>query len=508
MLKILLQNSGSNLSVFFVKLCTTFVMAPVIIRALGNYDYGLWEVVFSIVGYMGMLDIGMRPAVVRYVAKFKAENDRASLERLFSSAFLFNGIIGLVSFCILLGWAYASPSLLHHGETNPERYFLFFLIVAIQVFIQFAGYVAECFHMGHQRYLLINNITILNTVIGNTITYFLLKNGYGLLVLAFVNACGITLKYLIYLWTMHFQRFDNYQFRFRKISLLMIKRMLVFGSKTFIQSLAGMVTETANISIIGFLLGPAMVPFYSIPAQLIGYVRRLSMTVTDVFMPMFSHLDASERQEDLKELYLVASKYIIGFAYPLMIGVSLLGKAFIARWIGVEYALRGESIIYILAGGFLILLIHPLHQRYLVGINKVAFLSKIRTVLAFFLIVNSIIMVHYLGINGAALAILLSFAVFEPLVLQYTCRQLGVPVRKYVSRVLVPVWIPSLFLFGSLWFASYNFSLESYTEIFVASAACGLLYLVLFTFITINGEERRFVLKIIPSKIQASLRKS
>lgn len=501
MLRLLARNSGSNISVFVVKLCSAFIMAPVIVRALGNYDYGLWEIVFSVIGYMGMLDIGMRPAVVRYVAKFDAEQDRASLDKLFTSAFLFNGAIGLFCFMTLLGWSFFNPQILYGKTGNAQRYFLFLLIVGIQVFFQFPGYVAECFHEGLQRYVLKNNITIINTIVGNSIAYFLLKNGQGLLTLALVNAGGISAKYVSYLLLLRLEKFGKYTLGLRNFSPEMLKKMLVFGSKTFVQSLGGMITENSAPVIVGFFLGPAVVPFYTIPARLIMYVRQLSMTITGVFMPMFSYLDASKKKVELTQLYLNASRYMTGCMLPIAVTVSVLGKSFISRWIGSEYAVEGATVLYLLGGSYIILFMHPLHQRYLLAIDRMSFLASIRTVSALFYLTLSLVLVHILKKEGVALSLLITRAFFEPLVLQYTCRQLNLSMRLYMKRVLLPVCVPVILLFLLLNWITKHFVLDGYLDLLIVMLSCGFLYLLLSFFMIINREERLYLMQMIRRRV-------
>jgi len=53
----LLLNSLSGASLYLVSIVAAFIMSPVYIKALGNRDYGLWELVMSVIGYMGLLDL-------------------------------------------------------------------------------------------------------------------------------------------------------------------------------------------------------------------------------------------------------------------------------------------------------------------------------------------------------------------------------------------------------------------------------------------------------------------
>jgi len=68
MINKLLQNYFSSVMVPIAKMCITFIMVPVVIQSLGSRDGGIWGMVFSVVGYMGMLAIGLSPAIIHYIS--------------------------------------------------------------------------------------------------------------------------------------------------------------------------------------------------------------------------------------------------------------------------------------------------------------------------------------------------------------------------------------------------------------------------------------------------------
>src|SRR5690606_454991 len=104
-----------------IKLAITFIMTPIFVRSLGNYDYGIWEILGAIVGYMGLLDLGIKPAISRFAAKYKAEKGSDNLRLLYSSAFLFMGVIRLliISFFVLLGVFF--PGLIEESSTDTQK---------------------------------------------------------------------------------------------------------------------------------------------------------------------------------------------------------------------------------------------------------------------------------------------------------------------------------------------------------------------------------------------------
>jgi O-antigen/teichoic acid export membrane protein len=475
-------------------------MSPVIIKALGNYDYGIWEIVVSLLGYMGLLDIGMRPAVTRYVAKYNAQNNKEALDSLYTTTVTFNCCVGLISCSILIFWAFFNPEVISENNGDEQRYIFFLLIIGIQLLFQFPGYIAECFHMGHQRHFLKNNITLFNVIVGNTVLYFLLTNGYGLVTLALGNMLGLSLKNIVYFMLLSSRKYGNYSIRKRNFSFTILKTTVIFGGKAFIMGVAGTISGSISTLMIGFFLGPATVPFYSIPARLSTYVRGMAMTVANVFMPAFSDLHAKKENNKIRNLYIMASRYIVGSALPLIIGVAVLGHAFISRWIGQEYAEQGKIVIYYLSAGTTLLIMNPLFARLMTGAGKVGFLAGIRVLSTLILFLLSFLMVIPYGKEGVALAFTATYLVFTPYEIFYACKELKISIFYFVKRIYAPIFLPCLAISSILVAITYHYNLVNYLEIFMAAGISGVFYIVIFYFFSIPNDEKKMIKKKILSQ--------
>ena len=89
------RNVLSNWGSYAVAMGVNFFLSPYVVRHLGNTVYGVWTLILSLTGYLGLLDLGVRGAVTRYIARFhtqadhhKAGNVASSAMIIFSSAFL------------------------------------------------------------------------------------------------------------------------------------------------------------------------------------------------------------------------------------------------------------------------------------------------------------------------------------------------------------------------------------------------------------------------------------
>src|ERR1700674_1012738 len=92
-----IRNVFSNWGSIAVAMAINVFLSPYVVHHLGNAVYGVWTVILSLTGYLGLLDLGVRGAVTRYVAKFHAERDHRRAGEVASSAMVIFGTVGLIA---------------------------------------------------------------------------------------------------------------------------------------------------------------------------------------------------------------------------------------------------------------------------------------------------------------------------------------------------------------------------------------------------------------------------
>ena len=76
--------SGAILSYLTIFLGTmiSIVYTPIMLRMLGQGEYGLISLAQSVVGYLGLLNLGLGSAMVRYITKYKAEENNQYINKI------------------------------------------------------------------------------------------------------------------------------------------------------------------------------------------------------------------------------------------------------------------------------------------------------------------------------------------------------------------------------------------------------------------------------------------
>ena len=74
---------------------------PFMLRMMGQSEYGLYSLVASVVAYLTILDFGFGNAIIRYTAKFRAENRLKEQYEMFGMFLFLYSAIGI--FTLLIG---------------------------------------------------------------------------------------------------------------------------------------------------------------------------------------------------------------------------------------------------------------------------------------------------------------------------------------------------------------------------------------------------------------------
>ena len=99
--------TGAFLSYLSIGLSSaiSIVYTPVMLRLLGQSDYGLYSLVASVVAYLGLFNFGFGSAYIKYFSVYKTNGDTAGIARLngmFLIIFTFLGLLAVVAGLVLV----------------------------------------------------------------------------------------------------------------------------------------------------------------------------------------------------------------------------------------------------------------------------------------------------------------------------------------------------------------------------------------------------------------------
>lgn len=500
----LLLNSLSGTVLYIVNVAVTFIMCPVIIAALGNRDYGLWELVMSVIGYMGLLDLGIGGSLVRFVSVADGRNDKEDLQRTISTAFVFFSVVGLLAVLIFFYLVY-HPELIAGSESkNISGLRIVFIMLGINAGMLFPLQVFIATLMGVQRHFLINNVRIVLLVLRSLLIYYTFKNinNNGLIVLATIEPIFTSIQFVLFFGVVIY---DNSipNIKLSSVTFSKAKEMISFGAKSAVMLIASRLQNQSVPLIIGNVIGLGSIVYFVIPNRLVDYAKGMSIALGFPLMPYFGAAIGSGHQDALVKSWLntTIAIQIVSFAMPVVL--FFYGETFLKLWLGQEYAVAGHVILYLLIAGLVADALASNAFRILTAQGKHGRCALVWLVLSILSIPIGVWGAQKFGIVGVTVGTIVVTVVANVITLTMACNIMNVSIIIYIKKTLLRTALPLLLLVALLWWLSVTYPPASYHDILIHLMVSGCIYVLAIWQFTLNQDVRDRLLSGI-SKLAAS----
>lgn len=485
----IMRNILSNWGSFAIGAIIQFMMMPFLVRHLGDTQYGIWILIMSFTGFLGLFDFGVSGSVVKYVAEFRAKGDDESLNRVCSSAFYMYVAAGIVVFLIgvVIAFNFIHNFKIPSEEIASTRWVT--VIVGLQIGLSLPLGFFTGFMRGMQRYDHVAGISLAIMAVRTIVTVGLVLMGYRLMAIAIIQvfstlaAGAIRALYV-------FRGNRRLKLRPAFINRDMLAVVGRYSYLLFIYYLATRLIFSAGNLVIGYYMTAAFITIYAIPLRLVDELRVIIMT-TGVFQPTVSHLNAQGRGVTLQKLMVDGTKYGMMVVLPIAAAYVVIGDIFLSLWVGPKYAAGGYGVLIILTIAVVANISQHASAQILQGIAKHGSLAYLTILEAAANLAMSLSLVKRYGITGVAIGtlipMLLKNLVFLP---WYTCRQLDLPpVRFFGKGILVPL-IPAAIFGFLLYGGSKVIKIDTWTEFVLVLAVCFGCYAYCAWQICLSKQER------------------
>lgn len=230
----------------FIQLAYT----PIMIRLLGQSEYGLYNLVGSVVSYLNLFSFGFSGAYLRFFnrAKKEGKNEIAKLNGTFLSVF---GVMAILAFVCGIVLAQFTKQIfgtkLTIGELHKAK--ILMIILVVNLAISLISSLFDSMVSAHERFLFQRVVSILGMICSPLICLPLLLSGYGSVEMV-LTSTGITLvKFGANIF--YCIKKLNIPFKFGKIELALIKEISTFSGFIFLN----MIIDQINWNVDKYILG-------------------------------------------------------------------------------------------------------------------------------------------------------------------------------------------------------------------------------------------------------------
>lgn len=490
----LLLNAASAGVLYGVNMVIAFILSPVMVRELGNRDYGIWEMVLSFCGYFGILELGLGPAIIRYVAREIALENTAGLNRIFNCAFWGFFLVGLISLGGMSLAALWPERLLNLRPGELSFLGALCIIVGCNLFVQFLGTVFVAFLMGRQEHFWINLFRSGLYVVQAYFIYgALTKWGEAkLLWIAGITLGGNISQYLVFA-IMSFG--GSWPVRIRKgaFSSETTRELYRFGFKSAIIMVSDRILRQSLPLVIGHISGVAMVIFFVLPKRLVDYASDFTASLNMPLMPYFSAIDAVRRSETKMKEWFPISRAVSFLTMPAACMLMVLGEPFLNIWIGPEYGVEGRWVIIFLSISFWVGGTFSNSSRVLIAGGQHGPAAKRVLMISIVAIFLTIPASKIGSVSGVALALLLADLAAIWVFWNAASAYVGIGLAEHFHISIKPLIVPVGFLLAGLLSGRALFVVPGYFALLTTAIISLGLYLAAAWHFALKPQEKEFV---------------
>lgn len=482
-------NSISNVLRYVASVGITFFLTPIVLRSLGDSVYGVWVVILSVMGYAAIFELGVQPAMVKFIGQHR--NDPEKLSELVRAGFLFFSLLGLLtSVLFLIFLPHLIPNLVRDTVHTP--YFRVALaLMAVDILVLFVNRFFAGVLYGVQFYHAKNMIDIASWVMNGVLVLTLVTRG-GLLALAVAKTITDVLALIA---TMVIARRVLPEIvSSARVGRRSFVDLFGFGGRIFMSATTTRLAAYGYPLIISSRLSSSATTFFSIPSRLAEYSREIGSALATGFMPMFSELESRKQHDLLRMIYLRYSRYILLVTAPLWILILVYGRPFIAIWLGSEYAAQARWPLVFLVGAAIADGAQPLLWRLFLGVGRVGFPVAVSVTCSLLSLVFAFLLAHPFGISGVTFSIFITTLAAQLINTQYSCSYLQLSWPQLFMDIHLRPYLSTGMLFFVLTGFSRWLGTDTYWRMAMGTLGGLLIYAALVFLIGLRPDERRWVM--------------
>lgn len=482
--------------VILIQFLTGLVYTPIVLRSLGQSQYGVYSLCASFMGYLTIMNSGANAAYIRFYVQTKVQNpDKVpGLNGVFLRIFTVLALIAVAA-----GWIVGLfSSEIFGNKISPSEYELVktcFFYLSINSSIQVINCVFSSLIIANEKFIFGKIVNLLAAILNPVITTPFLLLGYDCVSIVVVHLVIMTVTMLFD--AVYCFKVLKTKFYFKDKDVALLKDIAQFAGFIVIQSIMDQINWQIDKFILARTQGTTEISVYSVGSTFNRYYITFSSALSGVFIAQINKLQAKEEKDRINELFIQSSRVFSYLIWLFMSAFVIFGHQFVIRWAGVEYDIS-YTVGWLLMLPVTASLTMGLAQDIARAMNKHQLQIMINFIIC---IINGVVSIPFAikwGAVGSAagtfIAEIVMCMIAEPI---YYKKVLGLDIKNLIiqiARILPGMILPAVYGIGV---NVFHLIKPSYGNI----ALLGILYVVIYVvsmwIFALNDREKGIVKKIV-----------
>jgi O-antigen/teichoic acid export membrane protein len=380
-----------------------------------------------------LFDLGVAASVVRYVARFEANGDQVRLNRVFSTSVCIFAAAGSAVMVMTLALAAVGSTLTKVPVEllREARWMLILLGFNLAIGLQLN--VFPSLLDGLARFPAKTAIRTAGLLLRTFLFLAVLWKEGGLISLAWaITACNV-LEHVA-LAAACWWYLPGLRLSFSLVDRETFRLIRGYSLEAFVAMVAGRISFQTDALVIGIFLAPQFITYFAVAGRLLEYAKNSLRAATTVLTPAVSAFEARGETGAIRDVFMNSTRYVLWFILPVQAWLHLLGKPFLALWMGPEYVDWSYPTLIILALPLSLLMSQSVSGRVLYGLGRLRWFTLVVLTEAVANLLLSLVFVRPFGIEGVAWGTTIPNIIGNLVVAVHVCGLLNVPLREYLRK--------------------------------------------------------------------------
>ncbi|MWW23653.1 oligosaccharide flippase family protein [Algibacter lectus] len=482
----------------FTNIIVGIGLTPLILSSLGKSEYGLYMLVGSLIGYLALLDFGLNTTTVRFVSKYRHENNKEKEESFIATNIgIYGGIAVFICF-IGLGFYFTIDYFFTNLSTDELNLFkamyLFMLINLIWIMIRGAlvGII-----MAYEKFNFPKILNYFRIILRAITIIVLLKSGGKALGIVLIDTIFNLLILLIYIGFIYFKL--PVKFKFSKFNKKYINKIFSYSIWIFLGVLMDQLYWRSGQTILGIKSTTEEIAVYAIGMLFISYYMTMSSAISGLFLPMATKMHINKASNlELTNLMVKVGRIQWFVISNMLFGFIFFGQKFIELWIGSGYE-DSWIIAIIIMLTLTIPSIQNVGNSILEAYNLHARKIQVNTGLAIVSVIVAVFLVDYYHSIGVAIACAASVFIGQVIYNNYYFKKhIGLNLKTYTvsmfkgNIISIPLILTSTYLLSFI-----SFGAEGWLNLGLKVLLFLIISSVSIYFVAMNSYEKGLIISMI-----------
>ena len=420
-----------------------FLYVPLLLFYVGTSEYGIYQMIGSLIAYFAVMDFGLSTAVIRFYTKYKALNDAIGMENILAISLRGYGIITCIMLLVGCLCYFFLEDIFSISMTTAEiiKVKELFLLLLFNLIVTLSTMVFRAVINAHERFLFLKGMETIELIIQPILVIVVLKeypSAFSVAMVQTVLNIVLTIARIYYCFhTLHI----SIRFHYWNHDLFQDFKHLAMS--VFAVTLIDQVFFKTNQVILGIVSGTNAVAVYSIASLIYMNYMALSTAISGVYLPHITALIMKRSSmQEISDLFIQIGRWQYYLLALVATGFIIFGKQFIVWWAGSGFE-DAYWITLLIIIPFTIDLIQNIGLSVLQAMNKYDFRARVYFGVGIFNLCLAIPLAMRYGGIGCAFATGLAMFLGNGLVMNwFYSTQIGLDIKRFwqqIARITVAV---------------------------------------------------------------------